>query len=104
VTLNSQRLERPKQPFASLIDLNTVPFRIGETHELDVAIKHHDQPHFYTFDNSTYDHPNWENPAFRLEGNTYDVVVRLRGAHLDQEYRVRLRNFGVNAGLQVSAA
>jgi hypothetical protein len=95
-------VRKAAQPFASLIDLNAVPFRIGETHELDIAIKHPDQPHFYAFDNSTYDHPNWENPAFRLDGDLYEVVVRLRGAHLDQEHRFRLRNLGTGKGLELS--
>lgn len=95
-------IRKAKDPFASLIDLNTVPFRIGETHELNVAIKHPDQAYFYAFDNGTYDHPNWENPAFRLEGDTYQVIVRLRGVHLDQEHRFKLRNLGAGAGLEFS--
>jgi hypothetical protein len=95
-------IRKAKDPFASLIDLNTVPFRIGETHELNVAIKYPDQAFFYAFDNGTYDHPNWENPAFRLDGGTYEVTVRLRGVHLDQEHRFRLCNLGTGAGLEFS--
>jgi hypothetical protein len=93
-------IRKAKDPFASLIDLNTVPFKIGETHELNVAIKHPHQAHFYAFDNSTYDYANWENPAYRLEGDTYEVIVRLRGVHLDQEHRFKLRNLGAGTGLQ----
>ena len=72
-----------------------------ETHELNVAIKYPEQPWFYAFDNSTYDHPNWENPAFRLDGEECDVAVRLRGVHLDQELRFSLRNPGTGASLEL---
>jgi hypothetical protein len=95
-------VRKAKDPFASLIDLNTVPFRIGETHELNIAIKHPEQAWFYAFDNSTYDHPNWDNPAFRLDGTEYHVVVRLRGTHLDQKLHFNLRNLGAGAGLEFS--
>jgi len=80
-----------------------VPFRIGEIHELNVAIKYRDQAYFYAFDNGTYGHFNWENPAYRLEGDAYEVIVRLRGVHLDQEHRFKLNNLGAGAGLEFSS-
>lgn len=95
-------IRKARDPFASLIDLNAIPFRIGEEHELNVAFKHPEQAFFYGFNNQTYDHPNWENPAYRLEGDACEVVVRLFGRNVDDEFRFMLRNFGTDAGLEIS--
>jgi hypothetical protein len=92
-------VRKAKEPFASLIDLNTVPFRIGEQHELNVAIKYPDDSFFYGFNNSNYDHPNWRVPAYRLNGASYEVVVRLFGRLVDEEYRFTLKNLGAGQGL-----
>jgi hypothetical protein len=95
-------VRKARDPFASLIDLNAISFRIGEEHELNIAIKHPAQAFFYAFNNQTYDHPNWENPAYRLDGDAYEVVVRLFGRNVDEGYRFVLRNLGTAAGLQIA--
>lgn len=97
-------VRKAKDPFASLIDLNTVPFRIGETHELNIAVKHPEQAWFYAFDNSTFDFQNWENPSYKLTEHEYRVTVRLRGGHLDDEQHFIVRNLGVGKGLEIEVA
>jgi pimeloyl-ACP methyl ester carboxylesterase len=91
-----------QRPFASLNDLNTVPFQIGEQHQLNVAIKHPQQEWFYAFDNTSYAHDNWENPSYRLVGDEYDVAVRLRGPNIDAEYTFVLWNPGPEQGFVFS--
>jgi hypothetical protein len=95
-------VRKARDPFASLIDLNAVPFRIGEEHELNIAFKHPGQAFLYGFNNQTYDYPNWENPAYRLDGDSYEVVVRLFGRNVDDEFRFMLRNLGTGAGLEIA--
>jgi hypothetical protein len=41
------------EPGASLYHLNTIPFRIGEVHELNLAIKYPEQTFFYAFNNDS---------------------------------------------------
>lgn len=94
-------IRQAHQPFSSMIDLNAVPFRIGETHELNIAVKHPNQAHFYAFDNNSYHFDNWENPTYRLTEPRYEVIVRLRGRHVDDEHHFLIRNVGVDAGLEL---
>jgi hypothetical protein len=95
-------VRKAKDPFGSLIDLNAVPFRIGEQHELNVAFKYEKDPYFYGFNNTTYDHLNWENPEFRLTDGSYEVAVRLFGRLVDEEYRFTLKNLGAGGGLTMT--
>jgi hypothetical protein len=90
------------EPGASLYHLNTIPFRIGEPHELNLAIKYPEQPFFYAFNNDSYNYAEWENPGYRLEGEIYEVIVRLVGANLNEEHHFTLKNLGPGNGLELT--
>ena len=84
-------VRKARDPFASLSDLNAIPFRIGEQHELNVAIRHRGQAEIHGFNNDTYDYLNWDNPGFKLESGEYEVAVRLLGRNVDDEFRFLLK-------------
>lgn len=84
-------VRKARDPFASLFDLNAIPFRIGEQHELNVAIRHRSQAEIHGFNNDSYNYPNWDNPGFKLEASEYEVAVRLLGRNVDDEFRFFLK-------------
>lgn len=95
-------LRHLERPFGSLIDLNTVPFRIGERHELDLVIKHASDGECYAFSNSSYSAPDWRVPAFRLDQSRYEVTVTLVGRRVDQEFHFELHNQGAGQGFTLT--
>jgi hypothetical protein len=96
-------LRHAERPFSSTIDLNAVPFRIGERHELNVAIKYSHESQCYAFSNVTYGHPDWKPPAYLLPEARYHIRVRLVGPFVDEEFHFGLENLGLDQGMELTS-
>ena len=83
-------------------ELDSVDFEEnGNEHELDIALKYQDEEVCYAFNNTSYSAPMWKNPNFELNGERFQVRVRLKGQMVDKEWWFTLHNLGRNQGLKI---
>ena len=85
----------------STIDLLSMDFGIGQTRELDVAFKDSEDVECYGINNDSFRTVGLKYPRFKLEGRIFTAEIRLRGEWIDQTFKVRFRNLGRGAGLEV---
>ena len=83
------------QPGQTTIDLLSVDFQIGQTREVDIAFKYPGDADSYGFNNDSYGRPDWRDPRWRLDGEDFSLVIRLRGPYIDNRWQCYFRNPGV---------
>jgi hypothetical protein len=88
------------QPGQATIDLLSVDFQIGQTREVDIAFKHPQEAESHGLNNDSYGRPDWKDPRWRLDGEDFSVVIRLRGPYVDKKWRCYFRNVGVGQPLE----
>jgi hypothetical protein len=88
------------QPGQTTIDLLSVDFQIGQTREVDIAFKHPEEAESHGLNNDSYGRPDWKDPRWRLDGEDFSVVIRLRGPYIDNRWQCYFRNPGVERPLE----
>lgn len=93
-------MEQP-QPNGPRVDLDTASFAIGQTRELDMFFKLFTDADCWAFNNTSYGCDTFKCPGFRLRGENFSVDIRARGPYVDQTWKVRFRNPGVDTQFQI---
>jgi hypothetical protein len=88
------------QPGQMTIALLSVDFKVGQTRELDIAIKFPEDADCHGMNNDSYGHPDMKDPRWRLTGTDFWAIVRLRGPYVDKRWRFDFRNPGVGQSLE----
>lgn len=91
-----------RDPLKSVIDLQRARIDIGAKRELNLAMKYADDEDCFAFSNEVYQVPGWKHPTHLLRGRQIAVRVRLRGVHVDAEWRLILRHRGRGSALTIS--
>jgi hypothetical protein len=76
----------------SKFDLLCVDIPIGQTREIDIAMKYPDETDAYGFNNDSYFCSQYQNPQWKLVGEDFTVEVRVRGTYIDKIWRMRFKN------------
>ena len=93
-------MEQP-QPNGPHVNLDTASFAIGQTRELDIFFKLFTDTDCWAFNNTSYGYDTFKCPDFRLRGENLSVDIRARGPYVDQVWRVRFRNPGIDTQFQI---
>ena len=92
-------LERGESTFTLL----NVDLPIGRTREIDIAIKTATDDNCYGFNNDSYHANHFLHPRWKLVGERFKAVVRVRGAFVDYAWEVRFRNPGKGLEFEVES-
>lgn len=92
--------DQPTNPRASRVPLRRVDFPIGETRELNVAIKFLADGRCYAVDND-YVATGGRKQSLQLRGETVTAEIKLLAVGVNVEWSVRFEN-PVNGGLRLS--
>jgi hypothetical protein len=83
------------QPGQTTIELLSVDFQIGQTREVDIAFKYPEEGDSHGLNNDSYGRPDWKDPRWRLNGEDFSVVIRLRGPYIENKWQCYFRNPGI---------
>jgi hypothetical protein len=92
------------QPGHTTIDLLSVDFQIGQTREVDVDFKNPEEAESHGLNNDSQGRPDWKDPRWRLDGEEFSVVIRLRGPYIHNSWQGYFRNPGVGQPFAVKIA
>jgi hypothetical protein len=87
-------------PGSPTVQLLSVDFQIGQTRELDIAMKLPRDADCHGINNDSYRAPNLKDARWRLVGPEFYAIVRLRGAYVDRRWRLHFRNPGAGSALE----
>lgn len=81
-----------RHPGESKADLLSVDIPIGQSRDIDIAMKYPNEAEAYGINNDSYFAFHYQNPAWKLVGEEFRVEVRLRGTYIDKTWRMRFKN------------
>ena len=93
-------MEQP-EPNEPHVDLDTASFAIGQVRELDIFFKLFTDTDCWAFNNTSYGHDTFKRPDFRLRDENLSVEIRARGPYVNQTWRIRFRNPGIDTRFQI---
>jgi hypothetical protein len=100
-TVNSRWATNPEpKPKDSNKDILGTDIRIGETVELDIAVKYLLEDDAFAVTNEGYGSHALRHPKFQLDGNRFLAVVRLMAVNIKETFEFRFENAGQNGSLK----
>jgi len=90
-------------PTTPKADIGPADFTIGQTRDLDIALKYPSELDCYAVNNESFE----RNPGhltlneYKLVGTDLAAEIRLRGPLVDSKWKIKFRNLGVGQGFEI---